>query len=408
MLLSDTVVRNTKPKEKMYRLKDGDGLFLQVDPRGGKYWRLRYFFGGKEKMLSFGTYPEVSLSEAREKRHNVRKLIAQNHDPAEMKKENKRKAVRDAENTFRAVAKEWHEANKAKWSPAHGAKILRRLELHVFAPVGSRVVAEIKPSELLEVLRKIEKQGTTEISHRVLQTCNAIFRYSIATGKSDYNPAADLQGALKAHKAHHYPALKTKEIPEFLRRLNNVQTTPMNKLAIRLLLLTFVRQGELRQAQWKDIDFEAEQWRLPPETTKMRDEHIVPLSKQALAILRELQEISGTSIYLFPSQNRQKNPIMSENTIGSILKKKMGYKGQMVGHGFRALASTSLNEMGFSADVIERQLAHAERNKVRAAYNRAQYLPERQKMMQWWGDYIENAMRSGEVVVRDFGKRTAS
>jgi integrase len=407
MQLSDITVRNAKPKEKMYRLKDGDGLFLQVDPKGGKYWRLRYFFMSKEKMLALGTYPEVSLSEARAKRHEARRLLAQNSDPAEHKKETKRQAVRNAENNFRAVAEEWHETNKAKWSPDHGAKILRRLELHVFSALGNRAVADIKPSELLETLRKIEKQGTTEISHRVLQTCAAIFRYCIATGKIEYNPAADLQGALKAHKANHYPALQTKEIPEFLRRLEALQTTPLNKLAIRLLLITFVRQGELRQAQWKDIDFKAEQWRLPPETTKMRDEHIVPLSKQAIALLIEIQKISGGSPYLFPSQNRQKNPIMSENTIGGILKKKMGYKGQMVGHGFRALASTSLNEMGFSADVIERQLAHAERNKVRAAYNRAQYLPERKRMMQHWADYIDNAATGSNVLIGNFS-HTAS
>lgn len=405
MPLTDTAVRNAKPKEKMYRLKDGDGLFLQVSPQGGRYWRLRYFFLGKEKTLALGTYPEVSLGDARNKRHEARKLIANDIDPGAKKKEDRHQAILKAENTFRAMAEEWHEKNQAKWTEEHAAKILRRLELHIFPMFANRAITEIKPTELLEALRKIEQRGTTEISHRVLQTCTAVFRYAIVTGRAEYNPAADLKGALKAHKASHYPALQTKDIPEFLKRLNAVDTSSLNKLAIRLLLLTFVRQGELRQAQWKDVDFDGAEWRLPPETTKMRDEHIVPLSKQSLETLREIHEISGNSPYLFPSQNRQKNPIMSENTIGGILKKKMGYKGEMVGHGFRALASTTLNEKGFSADIIERQLAHAERNKVRAAYNRAQYLPERRKMMQWWADYLDHAATNEKVIVGKFGKQ---
>lgn len=404
MPLTDTAVRSAKPKEKIYRLKDGDGLFLQIMPGGGRYWRLRYFFLGKEKTLALGTYPEVSLADARDKRHEARKLLANDIDPGAKKKEDRQQAILRAENTFRVVAEEWHEANLAKWTEAHAAKILRRLELHIFPAFGQRAITEIKPRELLDALRKIEKRGTTEISHRILQTCTAVFRYAIVTGRADYNPAADLKGALRAHKATHYPALQTRDIPEFLRRLEEVDTTPLNKLAIRLLLLTFVRQGELRQAQWKDVHFEASEWRLPPETTKMRDEHIVPLSRQAVEVLQAIHELSGYSPYLFPSQNRQKYPIMSENTINGILKKKMGYKDKMVGHGFRALASTTLNEKGFSPDVIERQLAHAERNKVRAAYNRAQYLPERRKMMQWWADYLDHAATGDEkVIVGKFG-----
>lgn len=405
MLLTETMVRNAKPKEKPYRLKDGDGLFLQIDPKGGKYWRFRYFFMDKEKMLALGTYPEVSLAEVRAKRLEARKQVANGIDPSAKRKEDKRQAVLQAENTFQAVAEEWHKANLAKWSQDHGEKILRRLKLHIFPELGNRPVVEIRPSELLSVIRKIEKRGTTEISHRVLQTCNAVFRYAVITERAEYNPAADLRGALRAHKATHYPALQTKDIPDFMQKLEVLETTPLNKMAIRLILLTFVRQGELRRARWQDIDLPAKEWRIPAEHMKMREGHIVPLSKQALTLLTEIHEISGKSVYVFPSQNRQKNPIMSENTIGNILKKKMGYEGKMVGHGFRALASTALNEMGFTPDVIERQLAHAERNKVRAAYNRAQYLPERRAMMQQWADYLDNVAGEGKVLLGNFGKR---
>lgn len=399
MPLTHTAVANAKPREKVYRLSDGEGLFLQISPQGGKYWRLRYFFNGKENMLALGTYPEVSLADAREKRLAARKLVQAGKDPNQVKREQKEQAQDAAANTFHDIAKEWHTKNLNRWIPDHADKIWRRLEKHIFPDHGHRPVADIKPLEVLRTIQRIENEGHTEISHRVLQTCSAIFQYAFVLGKVEYNPAASLQnGVLKAHKATHYPTITAKELPAFLGQLEQVETTPVIRLAVRLLLHTFIRQGEMRQAKWDDIDWEAKEWRLPASITKMRTEHVVPLSRQSEAILRELQTLTGDNPHglLFPSQNYRKKPMMCENTINNLLE-KMGYKGRLVGHGFRALASTTLNERGFKPDVIERQLAHKERNAVRAAYNRAEYLDERRSMMQAWSDYIEAQGRAATV-----------
>lgn len=367
MPLTDTAIKNAKAKEKPYKLTDGDGMFLLIHPNGSKYWRLKYRVTDKEKLLALGAYPETTLGEAREKRAAARKVIAAGGDPSQQKKEAKRLAVLSAKNTFEALAREWHHVNEAKWTAEHCAKILRRLELNIFTEIGQRPIKDIKPAEILDAIRKIEKRGVTELSHRILQNCIAVFRYAIATGRAEYNPAADLQGALKSHKASNYPALTAKSIPALLTKLDAVETSPQNKIAIKLLLFTFVRQGEMRHAKWEHVDWKAEEWRIPAENTKMRERHIVPLAQQTIELLKELHKITGDSVYLFPSQSRQKHPVMSENTVNMVLR-RMGYKGQMVGHGFRALASTALNEMGFKSEVIERQLAHAERNKIRAAY----------------------------------------
>jgi integrase len=388
MPLTEIRIKSAKPQDKPYKLADGNGMFLLVHPNGSKYWRLKYRLANKEKLLALGVYPEVSLSDARDKRNNARKLLKEGRDPSQQKQIQKQQGILDAAATFEAVAREWHEKNIAKWTPDHGAKILRRLELNIFPVIGRFPVKEIKPSEVLAAIRKVESRNATELSHRILQNCVAVFRYAIANDNADYNPAADLQGALKSHKGKHYPALTAKDLPDFLTKLEEVETSPQNKLAIRLLLLTFVRQGEMRQANWEHVDWKAKEWRIPAENTKMRARHIVPLAKQTVSLLKQIKEITGDSPYLFPSQHRQKNPIMSENTVNVVLK-RMGYKDQMVGHGFRALASTTLNEMGFKPDVIERQLAHAERNKVRAAYNRAEYLDERRDMMQKWADFVD-------------------
>lgn len=399
MKLTNTAVLNAKPKDKDYKLSDGDGMYLYVTKSSSKHWRFKYRFGGKEKKLSFGSYPEVSLKDAREKRIEARKLIADNQDPSVTKKEEKQQAILNSENTFKPLTEAWHKLNASKWTQEHADKVLRRLELHIFPYLGARPIKEIKPLELLEVIQKVENKGATELSHRLLQTCNVIFRYAIVMGKAEYNPAADLKGALKAHKAEHYPTIPAKELPNFYKKLEVAQTSNINKLAIKLLLLTFLRQGELRKSEWEHVDFEAKEWRVPAHIMKMRDAHIIPLSKQTIELLQEIKTHTGHSKYMFPSQHHQKNPIMSENTIGSVIKKRMGYDGEMVGHGVRALASTVLNEHGFNRDIIERQLAHAERNKVRVAYNRAEYLPERRKMMQWWADYLERAQNGGGNVI---------
>lgn len=390
MPLTDTQIKNAKPKESMYRLSDGQGLFLQVSPQGGKYWRFRYFYTSKEKMLALGTYPEISLAEARDKRTAARKDVASGIDPSVKKKEEKRLAVFKANNTFETVAKEWHDKNKPRWSPDHADRIWQRLKPNILAPLGKRPIAEIEALEILDALQKVEERGATDLTRRLLQSCNQIFRYAIVTKRATYNPAADLRGALKPHKTENYPRISTKEIPKFLKKLDKAETSQQNKLAIRFLMLTFVRTIELRRAKWEDIDFKAKEWRLPAHTTKMKKSvHIVPLAKQTIKLLEELQALTGEKELVFPAQLRCKHPIMSENTINKVIH-SMGYKGEMVGHGFRGLASTALNEMGYTPDAIERQLAHTESNQVRAAYNHAEYLTERRKMMQEWADYIDD------------------
>jgi len=392
MRLTETAVRNAKPRDVPYKMMDGGGLFLLVNPNGNKLWRFSYRFLKKWKTLALGFYPEVSLKEAREKHFAARKLHAAGIDPAAKKQEDKQAAIAKTQNTFRAVADEWHKASLAKWIPDNAERIWRRLENNVFLELGDRPINEIKPLDLLNTIKIVEKRGATDLSKRVLRTCGQIFRYAVVHGKAEYNITSGLSDGLKAHRAQHYPAISVKELPKFFAALDAVQTSTQNKLAIRLIALTFVRQGELRLAKWSDIDFEDKEWRIPAENTKMRERHIVPLAKQTIKILKELQKITGNSDYLFPSQNRQKHPIMSENTINMVIK-KMGYKGQMVGHGFRSTASTALNELGLKSDLIERQLAHAPRNQVRAAYNRAEYLDERKKMMQTWADYLGECAR---------------
>lgn len=399
MKLTNTAVLNAKPKDKDYKLSDGDGMYLYVTKAGNKFWRFKYRINGKEKKLSLGAYPEVSLKEAREKRNAARKITVAGQDPNIVKQEERHLAILNAENTFKSITEEWHETNKSKWTQEHADKVLRRMELHIFPTIGTRPIKEIKPLELLETLRKVENRGATELSHRLLQTCTNIFRYAIVLGKTEYNPAADLAGALKPHKEEHYPSIPAKELPNFYRKLEAAQTSELNKIAIKMLLLTFLRQGELRKSEWEHVDIEAKEWRVPAHIMKMRDAHIIPLSKQTIAILGELQALTGHSKYLFPSQHVQKNLYMSENTMGRVIKKLMGYQGEMVGHGVRTIASTVLNEHGFKPDIIERQLAHAERNQVRAAYNRAEYLPERSNMMQWWADYLERAANGGGNVI---------
>jgi integrase len=384
--LSDAAARNAKPKPKPYKISDGDGLFLLITPAGGKYWRMKYFFGGKEKLLALGVFPDVSLADARQRRAQARKVLAAGKDPSDAKKESKRITIQKQADTFEAIAREWHQNRLAKWTPEHAGKILKRLETHVFNRIGPRPVGDITAAELLGVMRKIEEHGG-EIAHRMLQISGQVFLYAVITERAKNNPAASLRGALKpvAKKNHAY--IKPNELPEYLRKLTAYDGALQTKLALRLLLLTFVRTGELRGAEWSEIDFDKAEWRIPAERMKMKDPHIVPLSKQAIAILKELQPLTGQWRYMFPNQNKPSGQ-MSENTMLYALY-RMGYHSRATGHGFRSTASTVLNEHGFHPDVIERQLAHCERNGVRAAYNHAQYLPERRKMMQWWADYLD-------------------
>ena len=387
MSLTDTAIRNLKPQKKQQKLTDGDGMFLLIHPNGSKYWRFKYRFAGKEKMLALGVYPEVSLAEARERRIEARKALAAGNDPSEVKKEAKRLTVLNSENTFEVIANEWFELRKHEWVTNYQEKMMLRLERHIFPKLGSRPVKDIDAPELLSVLKTVEKSGV-DLAQRMLQVCRQIFTYGIQTGKAKHNPAAEMRGALKTPVHKHHSYLKAHELPEYLNKLKAFDGSAQIQLALKLLLLTFVRTTELRAAEWTEIDWKESQWRIPAERMKMKDPHIVPLSKQVIEVLKTLQTHSGNRQHIFPNERRP-NTFMSENAMLYALY-RMGYHSRTTGHGFRSTASTILNENGFRPDVIERQLAHIERNGVRRAYNHAQYLPEHREMMQWWADYIDS------------------
>ena len=395
MALTDIAIRRAKSREKPYKLFDEKGMYLLVSPSGGKLWRLKYRVSGKEKTLALGPYPERSLAEARDQRDEARKLVRNGVDPGEERKREKRDQKVRSVNTFRLLANEWHQAQLAKWTPHHAASIARRLEVDLLPSLGDRPVAEIEAPELLATLRTIEKRGSHDIAHRVLQIAGQVFRYAIVLGRANRDPSRDLKGALVVPaRVRHHAALTEAELPEFLDKLDRFDGHLQTQQAMKLLLLTFVRTGELRGAKWAEIDFEKAQWRIPAERMKTGRDHIVPLSKQALVVLRELQKLNGHRLILFPNQAKPTLP-MSENTILFALY-RMGYHSRATGHGFRATASTILNEQGWRSDVIELQLAHAERNKVRAAYNRAEYLPERRKLMQHWADFLDKTAREAK------------
>jgi integrase len=403
MPLTSTTIRNARPRKASYKLADEKGLYLLVNPDGSRYWRLKYRFGGKEKLLALGVSDEVSLAEAREARDEAKKLLRNGKDPsAERKAENLRQKYA-ATNSFRAVAEEWIAKQRNVWDAGHTRRVETTLKNNLYPQIGTRPIAEIDPPELLAALRKIESRGAHEIRQRVQQRAGAVFRYGIATGRCTRDLSADLRGAFTVPDHRNHPALTEKDLPEFLEKLAVYDGEPITRLAIRLLALTFVRTGELRGAEWSEFDLDAAVWRIPAERMKMREPHIVPLSTQALAILEEIKALTGAGTLVFPQRAKPKRP-MSENTILYALY-RMGYHSRATGHGFRATASTILNELGFQADVIERQLAHVERNKVRAAYNRAQYLPERTRMMQQWADLLDAIKAKDKKVLRGrFGK----
>jgi integrase len=397
MALTHVGIRSAKPREKAYKLTDEKGLFLFITPSGGKYWRFKYRFGGKEKKLAFGVYPEVSLAEARERRDQARKLLANDVDPAVVKQATKNAIVQATENSFQLVALEWYAKFSAKWVASHGDRTLRRLEKDVFPWLGNRPICEIKAPELLTVLRRIENRGAIETAHRIHQICGQLFRYAIAIGKAERDISSDLRGALPpTRKRHHATIVEPKKIAELLKAIQSYEGYFVTKCALQLAPLFFVRPGELRKAEWSEFNFETAEWRIPAEKMKMRATHIVPLSTQAISILQELETLTGNSPYVFPSIRTLRRP-MSDNTVLGALR-RLGYsKDEMTGHGFRSMASTLLNEQGWNRDAIERQLAHAERNNIRAAYNYAEYLPERRKMMQHWADYLDKLTNSSLI-----------
>ncbi len=398
MPLTDTAIRKVKPAAKPQRLFDGGGLYLEVSPAGGKLWRLKYRHGGKEKRLALGAYPDTGLANARDKREAARKLLAAGVDPAEQRKARKAAGEERAANSFAVIAAEWLALQKPRMAAATLDKAQWTFDEQVNPWIGSRPIAEIDAPEVLKLLRRIEQRGAHETAHRTKQRCGQVFRYAIATGRARHDPTADLRGALAPVVSTSRAAITDPlKVGDLLRAIATYQGSFVTKCALRLAPLVFVRPGELRKAEWTEIDLDGSQWRIPAARMKMREEHIVPLAPQAVAILRELHPLTGRGQYVFPS-HRGTSRTMSENTVNAALR-YMGFdKDTMCGHGFRALASTRLNEMGWAPDVIERQLAHAERNKVRAAYNRAQYLDERTRMMTAWADYLDALKAGGNVI----------
>ena len=393
----DARYRNALAQDKPYKLTDGKGLYLLIQPNGGKYWRLKYRYADKEKTLAIGVYPDVSLARARQDAKNAKTLLKAGVDPSQNKQREKAAKRLSVENTFKAVALEWYEKKQGEWDTGHAEKVKSQMEADLFKSLGPLPIIDIKPSDVLTTIKKIEKRGALDVAKRQLARCVQVFRYSIQTGRLSHNPATDLVGVIKSEKVQHMKALSRDDLPAFLNKLKTFdRIKDRTRLALKLIVHTFVRPRNIREAEWDDINFERKEWRIPAHKMKVKSEHLVPLSAQAIEILEELKETAGKSNYIFPGDRSWKKP-MSENAL-SYAMNRMGYKGKATPHGFRSTASTILNESGFKPDVIERQLAHQERNKVRAAYNRSEYLDDRREMMDWWSSYIDGVEKGTNIV----------
>ncbi|EIT69977.1 MULTISPECIES: tyrosine-type recombinase/integrase [Hydrocarboniphaga] len=399
MKLTDTGIRAAKPKAKPYKLPREDGLFLLINPSGSKWWRLAYSFDGKEKLLSLGVYPEVSLADARRRRDEARKLLAAGVDPSGHRKAEKLAGAERAANSFEVIAREWFGKFSTRWAPSHSSKTIGRLERDVFPWLGDRAVASVTAPELLTVLRRVEARGALETAHRILQVSGQIFRYAIATGRAERDPSQDLRGALAPWKPEHYPSItEPKAIGGLLRAIDGFSGTFPVACALKLAPMLFVRPGELRQMEWAEVDLDSAEWSIPAGKMKTREPHLVPLPTQAIAILRELQPFSGRGQFVFPGVRSPRKP-MSDAALNAALR-RLGYpKEVMTLHGFRATARTLLDEtLGFRPDFIEHQLAHAVRDPNGRAYNRTSHLPERRKMMQAWADYLDTLTAPAAVL----------
>lgn len=379
-------IRRAKPEAKAYTLGDGQGLSLLIEPNGSKSWRFRYRFAGKPKMISLGVYPTITLADARSRRDDARKLVAEGKNPSEVRKEQKIALQTESESAFEKIATEWHQMKSAKWSAGYASDIMEAFQNDIFPYVGTRPVGEIKPLELLNVLRKIEKRGALEKMRKVRQRCSEVFRYAIATGRAEYNPAADLSSALEVHQSNHFPFLKADEIPDFLRALEGYTGSKLVQIATKLLMITGVRTIELRAALWQEFDLDNAIWEIPAERMKMRRPHLVPLSTQALDLLHELKVMTGNYHYVFPGRNDSNRP-MSEASINQVIK-RIGYGGKVTGHGFRHTFSTILHEHDFDSVWIEMQLAHVDKNSIRGTYNHALYIEKRRTMIQWYSTLL--------------------
>lgn len=406
-MLSDTQIRSTKPSDKPIRLRDERGLYLEVTPSGGRWWRLKYRFAGKEKLLSMGTYPDTTLKAARDKRDRARELLAEGVDPSNARRAEKASRSTAMVNGFEAVAREWHAVvHLAQVSPGHAARTLIRLEQDVFPWLGGLPIGEIKPQQLLQAMRRIEARGAIETAHRALQACSQVFRYAIATGRAERDPTPDLRGALRPVLVKHMAAITDPaRVGELLRAIEAYKGTPVTRAALQLAPLVFVRPGELRKAEWTEFDLDARQWRIPAARMKRTKQeklsggdHVVPLSRQALLVLRELEPLTGHGKYLFPSPRTGERP-MSDNGVLAALR-RMGFpKDEMTGHGFRAMARTLLAErLNVDEAVVEAQLAHAVRDSLGRAYNRTEFIDQRRRMLQLWADYLDRLHTGAEVI----------
>jgi integrase len=394
MPLSDVKCRNTKPKVKPFKLPDGEGLYLLINPNGSKWWRFRYTFAGKEKGISFGVYPATTLESARRKRTAARELVAEGIDPSVARKE----AKADVKNTFRNVASEWLEKVAHTWTPGHRDVIQRTLGKDIFPAIGDKTISKIIPGDVLAALRVIESRGAFNLAHRVCQICGQVFRYGIAAGMITVDPSATLISVLRKIEAKHYPAIiAPHEVAILLRVIDSYSGTFVVKQALRLLQLVFVRPGELRNAEWSEIDFEAAQWAIPAEKMKMRQPHLVPLSRQAIEILKSVYALTGNGRYLFPSARSADRQMSPNSFIWAF--DAMGYKNTHTAHGFRAMARTILDEvLKFPPHLIEHQLSHAVRDANGRAYNRTSHIEERKRMMQTWSDYLDGLKAGAKVI----------
>jgi integrase len=397
--LTDTRIRTAKPEERDRKLVDGQGLYLLVTAKGGKLWRFNYSFDGKQKTLALGSYPEVSLQDARLRHMDARKLLADGVDPCATKKAARAAIKAPTANCFETVAREWHEKHRHTWADSHAATLLDRLEKDVFPYIGAEDIGAIRPPQLLAVLRRVESRGALDVAHRIRFQCGQIFRYAVATGRAERDPAADLKGALPPVKGGHFASIiEPKDVGPLLRAIDDYQGGFATKCALRLAPLLFVRPGELRQAEWSEFDFEAKQWNIPATKMKMNEPHIVPLSRQAIEIIEELRPLTGDGKYLFPSA-RTPQRCMSDNSLNAALR-RMGFeKDEITTHGFRAMARTLLDEvLQVRPDLIEHQLAHAVKDPNGRAYNRTTHLEARRQMMQTWADYLDGLKAGAKVI----------
>ncbi|EAM6936925.1 tyrosine-type recombinase/integrase [Salmonella enterica] len=394
MKLTARQISTAKPTEKPYKLSDGGGLYLLVNPNGSRYWRMKYRYAGKEKLLSIGVYPDVTLAEARDKRTQAKRILAAGDDPSEVKQAEREAKNLAVNNSFELLALEWHEHKKPNWSSGYADDILEYLRKDILPYIGKKAITDIKPMTMLSVLKKMEDRGVLDKLKKTRQACRQIFTYAIITGRAEFNPVTDLAGALKTPKQQHFPHLMPTQIGPFIHAVNTYSGSKVTRIATLLLMYTSVRTIELRASEWTEFDLDNDLWQIPKERMKMRRPHLVPLSKQVKSHLLELKKITGWGKYVFPGRNDAHKP-MSEASINQVIK-RIGFAGKVTGHGFRHTMSTILHEKGFNSAWIEAQLAHADRNTIRGTYNHAQYLDGRREMLQWYADYLDELV--GKVV----------